>query len=1211
MKGRARRTSVLFAAALMALAAVGALVLLPSPVARASPGTRVKTVEYALGQRFDPNPLAAGAAWSPGTTQVWLPEAGVSVFRAWLDLHVQAPATPPSDVSSISVLLNGQEYSPVSGRFTTQSGESCILWVSADVTAAFSSFSNPFSATPAVTVNGATSQGHSLKLYITYTYDDQSPVQLKTVRYPLASNTAALAANSTYSVNYNAYIPESGVTVRSQWFEVTGQAHNANSATDSYLTASIGGGPSTPAAYVEMAERDTMDIRFLMQPSGFTPNAAQTLNLTAGGQAFYVLGGELAITYEYDPASTEQLKTVSYFMGQTAGGNTTAASYSRNIYLPENGIRARGLWLHLRANTSGTITHRVLGYVAGASAGQRSYAITAGQENIGEHRIIYDMAAQAPRLTNGAVLRADTWYSTAAGGPCGIEAFITYSYNSSSDFDLRSVSFLTGQSADGLSASSAQSFSTLMPESGTRTSRSAYLICFIVSSATAPYAHAVNINGTGPSSVTMASTGEASSSSRLYEAAQMGADSATYTAAYSSDSNAAWTGRAVVTYEIELAGPASQPQSEIKTVEYCLGQRLDAANLAAGTAWQPGSTTVYFPEDGVVVRQAWLEFRAQAPSDVAADVTSVECSVNGRAFPCIPDVGFTQTGESGIIWVKANITRLFSGVGAGLELNPSVTVNGANSQGHSLKAVITYECASSSAVMQKTVRYPLASRTGSLAAGSTASYAYTAAAPEAGVNIRSQWFEIKGQAFNGAATDSYLYANIDGGPNTGSAYVEMALRDSMDVLFYFQPAGFALNTAQTLNLTAGGQRFHVLGGELVVTYDCDGASAEQVKTIGYYLGANNASTVPVTFTRNVYLPESGVSVERVWAQVRGNVSASIGQGVSGSIAGNAVPQLSYSLTASTENIGEHRIIYDMSSQAGALANGSAVSVSTWYSGAGGGAFGVELFFTYRFARESSLTQARTVQFWVGQSNSARSAAGVFHFRTWMPETNKTGRSAWLESFIVSRAVTGYTHVLDINGSGSSSLTMANTGEANSSSRLYEASQVTTDGSAYTCNASSASTCCFSVKAYVTYESLVPTVSLAIEGLYDLDGEPSQHGEMRFMDVDPITGTYIIGDGEPYAVRLRVRSNVNWQVLVHATSDFTDGEHTIPIGRLSFSDHAAGNWRGFSTVAAAVTGTQPPTGTEGTALDLDYRLEVLWEDEPGGYFTTIVYTVISL
>ncbi len=83
----------------------------------------------------------------------------------------------------------------------------------------------------------------------------------------------------------------------------------------------------------------------------------------------------------------------------------------------------------------------------------------------------------------------------------------------------------------------------------------------------------------------------------------------------------------------------------------------------------------------------------------------------------------------------------------------------------------------------------LASRTGSLAAGSTASYDYTAAIPEAGVSIRSQWFEVKGQAFSGAATDSYLYANIDGGPNTGSAYVEMALRDSMDVLYRIAALG--------------------------------------------------------------------------------------------------------------------------------------------------------------------------------------------------------------------------------------------------------------------------------------------------------------------------------------------------------------------------------------------------------------------------------------
>lgn len=1209
---RAKKAVAAFQAAILVLVSTGAfLVFFPLRTARAAPGDQIKTVEYYLGQRADPNPLAAGTAWSPGATQVRLPETGLSVRSAWLDLHVQAPATPSSDVTSISMVLNGQDYSVVNGRYTTQSGESCILWVSADVTAAFTSFTNPYSVTPAVTIYGATSQGHSLKLFITYVYDEGSPTQLKTIRYPLASSTTATAAGGTYSVAYNAYIPESGMTMRSQWFEISGQAHNANINTDSFLTANIGGGASTPAAYVEMQERDTMDIRFLLQPAGFVANTAQTLNLTAGGQAFYVLGGELVITYEYYASSMEQLKTVSYFMGQTPGGNITALSYSNNVYLPENGINVRGLWLHLRANTSGTITHRVLGYVGGTSVGQQNYAITAGQENIGEHRIIYNMTSRAVRLVNGAVLRADTWYSAATGGPCGIEAFVTYSYNLSSNFQLKSVSFLTGQSANGLAGSSVQAFSTVMPESGPRTRRSAYLVSHIVSSATANYAHTIDVNGTGSSSVTMANTGEANSSSRLYEAVQIGADSASYTANYSSGSNAAWTGRAVATYEIELTGPASQPQSEIKTVEYCLGQRMDAANLADGAPWAPGTTTVYLPEDGVTVRQAWLEFRAQSPSSVASNITSIVCAVNDVVFPAITNIGFTQTGESGIVWVKANITRLFSGVGASLALSPSITVNGATSQGHSLKALITYEFASSSAVMQRTVRYPLASRTAFLAAGATASYSYTALIPESEANVRSQWFEVKGQAYSAGIVDSFLNARIGSGPATGSAYVEMALAASMDVQFLFQPSGFQANTEQTLNISAGGQRFHVLGGELVITYTYDNASTSQVKTIGYYMGVSNASTAPVTFTRNVFLPEEEVSVLRVWAQVRGNTSASINQSVSGSVAGASVPQLDYAVTANRENIGEHRIIYDMSSQAGSLTSGAAVSVTTWYAVAGGGAFGVELFVTYTYDNSLSGTQARTVQFWVGQSNNSSMAQASFRFYIWLPETNKTARSSWLEGFIVNRAVVTYTHVLDIDGSGSSSLTMANTGEANSSSRLYEAAQISMADSAYTCNAGSGSTAAFSVKAMVTYEHLVPTVSLIIDSMYDIDGSPSQFGEMRFLDVDPLTGVYTIGDDEPYAIRLRVTSNVNWQLLVRAEADFQDGGGTIPIDRLAFSPHGDGTWTSFSTSSLPVTGTRPPTGSSGDDIDLDYRLSVGWEDEPGAYSSTIVYTAMSL
>jgi hypothetical protein len=544
-------------------------------------------------------------------------------------------------------------------------------------------------------------------------------------------------------------------------------------------------------------------------------------------------------------------------------------------------------------------------------------------------------------------------------------------------------------------------------------------------------------------------------------------------------------------------------------------------------------------------------------------------------------------------------------------VSPSITVNGADSQGHSLKLVITYECLPSSATVMKTVRYPLASSISPIAAGGTASYPYNAIIPESGFIIRSQWFEVKGQAHNGwNRVDSYLYANIDGGVNTSGAYVEMNLQDSMDVCFLFQPPGFQPNTDQTLNVVAGGQAFYVLGGELVVTYSCDGFAPVQLKTVDYYMGASNASTSPLNFTQSIYLPESSISVKHVWAQVRGNTSANISQSVSGSIGGSPLPQRNYSLTANVENIGEHRIIYDMSSQSGALGNGTPVTVSTWYSAAGGGAVGVELMVTYTFDNEHSPSQIKTVQYWVGQSNNASVPLGTFRFYIWMPEEGKNRRSSYLESYIVSRAVAGYTHGLDIDGSNPSTLTMANTGEASSSSRLYEASQVGMASGQYTCNASSGSEASWSIKAFVTYEYNTPTVFLVIDSMYDIDGNPSQFGEMHFGEVDPFVGTYIIGDDEPYAIRLQVTSSTTWRLVVQATGDLSDGIHTIPIGQLSFSPHGSGSWAPFSTGGVTVA-EEPATGPGGRKVDLDYRLTVDWDDEPGSYAATLVYTLISL
>src|SRR5581483_12313485 len=76
------------------------LILVLYTVISASAGTRIKTVEYFLGQYESATDIAAGGVYSTTPKTISLPESGIVIRSAWVDVHfwtdTTAPATPTS-----------------------------------------------------------------------------------------------------------------------------------------------------------------------------------------------------------------------------------------------------------------------------------------------------------------------------------------------------------------------------------------------------------------------------------------------------------------------------------------------------------------------------------------------------------------------------------------------------------------------------------------------------------------------------------------------------------------------------------------------------------------------------------------------------------------------------------------------------------------------------------------------------------------------------------------------------------------------------------------------------------------------------------------------------------------------------------------------------------------------------------------------------------
>jgi len=107
--------------------------------------------------------------------------------------------------------------------------------------------------------------------------------------------------------------------------------------------------------------------------------------------------------------------------------------------------------------------------------------------------------------------------------------------------------------------------------------------------------------------------------------------------------------------------------------------------------------------------------------------------------------------------------------------------------------------------------------------------------------------------------------------------------------------------------------------------------------------------------------------------------------------------------------------------------------------------------------------------------------------------------------------------------------------------------------------------------------------------------------VAFNDVTPASAT------SPKTVEVTVKSNVAYKLTYTAPTSF-DGTTSVPIGRLTYDDTPFESGTPFlSGLNTLVPNHAKTTGT-GVTHSYDYVLTVLFDDDPGLYTGTIIYTV---
>lgn len=414
---------------------------------------RTKTVEYAFAT--DTATLAAATRRDLAAITLYIPETSSRTFRSVIvEVHVRGDETVAASMTSwlIGIKLGAAAFNDVTTTLTlTNTGDQQSHVFQRDVTSYFTSnFGAGGSQTCQVGLQfGAlATANHTVKLYITYEYDDTSATtRVKTVRIPLESNTAQLTATlanigTTQIPLLDTFLPEASKVYRRIWMEFFFN-DGGNATTDFSLGVALTGGTTIGETAVYRSEQALnsavygkahWDLGALVTSA--TANLQARSNATAS--RFSLLGCVLHVTYEYDHSSSTQIinslvlpaADETGWPGNTAAGDRSR--FERTVWIEEPGtitLAQSGLLCFI--NDPGTVTLNVL--VGSQTA--RAYVMTAGSVQSGPYAFTHRIDSGSGGGAFGTLARGRNVfnidrYSTVASAGSNFSALLFLNYTS-------------------------------------------------------------------------------------------------------------------------------------------------------------------------------------------------------------------------------------------------------------------------------------------------------------------------------------------------------------------------------------------------------------------------------------------------------------------------------------------------------------------------------------------------------------------------------------------------------------------------------------------------------------------------------------------------------------------------------------------------------------------------------------------------------------
>lgn len=784
-------------------------------------GKELRTAEFVLGGGSDNTPRATGIIAYAGTSSwatvkpvlttdgdtIKLLGTGIDIISAQLDVSYEFSTTTAASVTENKIYIDVEGSAtqgfdtPVNNAngatplavMATASGYSRTIH---DVTSFFNRqadavFNNGVHVLVGVgpTLTTGNRMLTTAKLIITYEVDiDPTITQLvKTVRLPLASSgvagnkgtrTTVCAAAATCPFTFDTTaIRDLTADANIIDAHIEFYAYHAG-AVNSTFTLQFAGGTASPAFAWGEAIADSHETRVLWGalPIGglnLRANTAQTLNLVnaVGGAPLYATGGEVVITYAFNPTAVTQTETIRYFADQetvSPGAGVNTAITGTKVAIANNAPVVERAWFRMNlapvfaAATNMTVTHTVNG-VSGVSQVYAFPAPSTARRSANTPVIIHSLTPEALAFSSSTPVSGSLSFSAAGGSPVAVEIVTTFSWTYAIT-SAQTKTALYGMSLPAVgrnvgTVDKVRNGMLYLPERAQKTFQDGFLEVHFGHSNTAALTISSGIHigfGTSTTANALSITelggtgGTYSFAERFYapfSPLDMGAQANLigqrfpFTVEESVDVSANYTyfaNMVVLTYSVAAPSVYTPQTKQLRTAEFVLGGGTDATTVATGifsyggSSWgatKPAGKLIKLPGDDAQVVSAYVDLSFSTTNiavltgltltgDITGSLSSTAADVTLYTAPMNQVAGGGST-VTGYYHSQIDATRMFIGqssaaVNSGVNFGIGLMTTGPTRVLTSAKLVVTYESTYSLNPMTgvKTVRFPLDSSTG-------------------------------------------------------------------------------------------------------------------------------------------------------------------------------------------------------------------------------------------------------------------------------------------------------------------------------------------------------------------------------------------------------------------------------------------------------------------------------------------------------------------